>query len=415
MPFSVADLARAKAFRISPKDTNYFVILFDQVSDRIDNIFVIEVFKPGGATPPNEHPSAHEFFHVLHGQGVARCAGKSVPLKKGDSLLLHPGSEHVVENTGAGKLYTLTVMTPNEGFAELIRGGEPVALDAEDIRILQGLQAMDGSPNLVASDEALQPLGSSERNRWMVSEASADLVRPAVRPRPITVRARSKQVTFDLARTAVLVVDMQNDFCHPNGWLAHLGVDIAPTRRPIVPLQRLLPALRACDVPVIWVNWGNRPDRLNLSPSLLHVYKPSGTGVGLGDALPGSNAKVLERGSWSAAIVDELAVAPSDIQVAKYRMSGFQDTELDSILRNLGVTTLMFAGVNADQCVLCTLQDANFRGYDCLLLEDCTATTSPDYCMAATIYNVNQCFGFVVRSDAMAAALAQRASEGEPS
>ena len=157
---------------------------------------------------------------------------------------------------------------------------------------------------------------------------------------------------------------------------------------------------------MIWVNWGNRPDRLNLSPALLHVYKPSGRGVGLGDALPGSGAKVLERGSWSAAVVDELAPDPSDIQVAKYRMSGFQDTELDSILRNLGVTTILFAGVNVDQCVLCTLQDANFRGYDCLLLEDCSATTSPDYCLAATLYNVRQCFGFVVRSEAIVAELA---------
>ena len=139
MPFSVAGLTTAKAFRISPKDTNYFVMLFDQRTDGIDNIFVIEIFKPGGATPPNEHASAHEFFHVLHGEGVARCDGKAVPIKKGDSLLLHPGSEHVIENTGAGKLYTLTVMTPNEGFSELIRGGEPVTLDAEDIRILGGL------------------------------------------------------------------------------------------------------------------------------------------------------------------------------------------------------------------------------------------------------------------------------------
>jgi len=201
---------------------------------------------------------------------------------------------------------------------------------------------------------------------------------------------------------------MQNDFCHPDGWLAHFGVDVAPVRAPIVPLQLLLPALRSHDVPVIWVNWGNRPDKLNLSPALLHVYKPSGAGVGLGDTLPGSGAKVLERGSWSAAIVDELVAAPSDIHVAKYRMSGFQDTELDSILRNLGVTTLMFAGINADQCVLCTLQDANFRGYDCLLLEDCAATTSPDYCLAATIYNVRQCFGFVVRSESIAAELAGR-------
>ena len=138
MPFSVAQLAGAKAFRISPKDTNYFVMLFDQQTDRIDNVFVIEIFRPGGATPPNEHASAHEFFHVLHGEGVARCDGRTLPIKKGDSLLLHPGSEHVIENTGPGKLYTLTVMTPNEGFAELIRGGEPVQLDSEDIRVLQG-------------------------------------------------------------------------------------------------------------------------------------------------------------------------------------------------------------------------------------------------------------------------------------
>jgi nicotinamidase-related amidase len=79
-------------------------------------------------------------------------------------------------------------------------------------------------------------------------------------------------------------------------------------------------------------------------------------------------------------------------------MSGFHDTLLDSILRNLNVTTLLFAGVNADQCVLCTLQDANFRGYDCLLLEDCSATTSPAFCMEATLYNVRQCFGFVCQS-----------------
>jgi mannose-6-phosphate isomerase-like protein (cupin superfamily) len=139
MSFSVAELTRAKAFRISPKDTNYFAVLFDQVTDRIGNIFVIEIFKPGGATPPNEHASAHEFFHVLHGVGVARYDGKTLPIKKGDSLLLHPGSEHFIENTGTGKLYALTVMAPNEGFSELIRNGEPVELDAEDIRALQGL------------------------------------------------------------------------------------------------------------------------------------------------------------------------------------------------------------------------------------------------------------------------------------
>jgi nicotinamidase-related amidase len=194
---------------------------------------------------------------------------------------------------------------------------------------------------------------------------------------------------------------MQNDFCSPKGWLANIGVDVTPARMPIGPLNALLPALRIARVPVLWVKWGNRPDKLNLSPSLLHVYKPTGVGIGLGDKLPGRNAPVLEEGSWAAEIVDGLQVDPKDIHVAKYRMSGFWDTPLDSILRNLGVTTLLFAGVNADQCVLCTLQDANFLGYDCVLVSDCTATTSPGFCWEATLYNVKQCFGFVAVSSAI--------------
>src|ERR1700723_1333852 len=266
---------------------------------------------------------------------------------------------------------------------------------------------MDARSQPGQDNERLRPLGPSDRNRWMVSEATADLVRRPVPPRPLAVPAANKQITFDLAHTAIIIVDMQNDFCHPYGWLAHIGVDVAPARRPIAPLSRLLPVLRRKSVPVIWLNWGNRPDRLNLSPALLHVYNPTGTGVGLGDPLPKNGARVLELGSWAAAIVDELVVEPGDVHVAKYRMSGFQDTMLDSILRNLGVTTILFAGVNADQCVLCTLQNANFLGYDCLLIEDCTATTSPDYCMAATLYNVQQCFGFVVQSDVITSALAQ--------
>jgi nicotinamidase-related amidase len=243
-------------------------------------------------------------------------------------------------------------------------------------------------------------LGSSQRNQWRVCDEAVDLRRAPPEPRPLSIAATPQRLTLDLARTAMLVIDMQNDFCHPEGWLGHIGVDVAPARAPIPALAALLPALRRQDVPVIWLNWGNRPDRLNLSPSLLHVYKPTGSGTGLGDPLPGSGAAVLQRGSWSAAVVDELVQEAADIRVAKYRMSGFWDTELDSILRNLGVTTLLFAGVNVDQCVLCTLQDANFLGYDCVLLEDCSGTTSPDYCFAATLYNVRQCFGFVATSEA---------------
>ena len=241
-------------------------------------------------------------------------------------------------------------------------------------------------------------LGSSEKNQWRVSPEIVDTLRPSRRARAITLETGERSIIINMNRTAVIVVDMQNDFCHPDGWLGHIGVDVTPARAPIAPLQHLLPVLRQAGVPVIWLNWGNRADKLNLSPALLHVYNPHGNGIGLGDPLPQSGAPVLQAGSWAAAVVDELTPEHNDIMVNKYRMSGFQDTELDSILRNLDVTTLLFAGVNVDQCVLCTLQDANFRGYDCLLLDDCSATTSPDYCHDATRYNVQQCFGFVVSS-----------------
>jgi nicotinamidase-related amidase len=87
--------------------------------------------------------------------------------------------------------------------------------------------------------------------------------------------------------------------------------------------------------------------------------------------------------------------------VTKHRFSGFWDTDLDAILRNLGVRTLFIGGVNLDQCVMTTLEDATFLGYDVILVEDCAATTSPPYCIQAALYNIKLLFGFVTRSEAV--------------
>ncbi|NBD23830.1 cysteine hydrolase family protein [Paenibacillus glycinis] len=224
----------------------------------------------------------------------------------------------------------------------------------------------------------------------------------------ITFAAQPQRLTLDLGRTAIVVVDMQNDFCSPGGWLASIGVDTAPLLAPVEPLNRLLPALRAADVPVVWLNWGNRPDRLNLPPSVLHVYNPDGTGVGIGDPLPGNGSRVLEKDSWGAALVDGLVPEPGDIRVDKYRMSGFWDTPLDGILRNMDIRTLLFAGVNLDQCVMHTLQDAGCLGYDVILMADCCATSSPAYCAEGAIYNIKQCYGFVAESAELATAVEVR-------
>jgi ureidoacrylate peracid hydrolase len=248
------------------------------------------------------------------------------------------------------------------------------------------------------SDRSPYPLGFSANRRWLASPALIDMAVPGPPPRPMTLPSEPQLVTIDLVRTVLVVIDMQNDFCSAGGWVDHLGADYRPDRAPIAPLARLLPALRTAGVKVIWVNWGNRPDLANMAPNQLHLYKPTGTGIGLGDPLPESGARVLEKDSWAAAVVDELAIEPVDIRVDKYRISGFWDTPLDSILRNLGTRTILFAGVNTDQCVMCTLTDANFLGYGCVLLEDCCATTSPAFCSEATLWNVKKCFGFVSRS-----------------
>jgi len=254
------------------------------------------------------------------------------------------------------------------------------------------------------------PLGCGSQYLWHASSGAVDMSMPAPQPVAVTIRCAPQDVTVDLRRTAIIVIDMQNDFCAKGGWVDHLGVDYSPDRAPIAPLQRLLPALRKAGVPVIWVNWGNRPDLANMPPNQIHLYKPHGTGIGLGDPLPNSGARVLEKDSWAAAVVDELKQEPQDIKVDKYRISGFWDTPLDSILRNLGTKSILFAGVNTDQCVLHSLTDANFLGYGCILVDDCCATTSPGYCTEATIWNVKKCFGFVTGSEAVVHSLSSVAA-----
>ena len=124
--------------RISPGDTNKFVMMVDPVADKIPFVSVVEIFETGGKTPPHHHRAAHEMFYVLSGSGRAHCGGRTYEMAKGDTLVLPPGMEHVVENTGPEKLYCLTVMVPNEGFAEMVRKGATMVLDDEDRTVITG-------------------------------------------------------------------------------------------------------------------------------------------------------------------------------------------------------------------------------------------------------------------------------------
>jgi mannose-6-phosphate isomerase-like protein (cupin superfamily) len=126
-----------RAFRISKDDTNYFACLADPVGEGVDFTILVEIDEPGGATPPNTHRAAYEFFYILEGTGRGKAGGVEVDLAPGSSLLVPPGTEHIVENTGSGKLYALCVMVPNEEFAEMIHGGETVALSDTDRAVLK--------------------------------------------------------------------------------------------------------------------------------------------------------------------------------------------------------------------------------------------------------------------------------------
>jgi mannose-6-phosphate isomerase-like protein (cupin superfamily) len=123
-------------YRITRTDTNKFVLLVNPFSDKTDFIQVIEVFDVGGFTPVNQHGIAYEVFHVLRGEGQAQTSKGTVSIRAGSTVVLAPGTTHAVKNTGQSRLYCLTTMVPNEGFAELICAGVPDSLDAEDFAAL---------------------------------------------------------------------------------------------------------------------------------------------------------------------------------------------------------------------------------------------------------------------------------------
>lgn len=251
-------------------------------------------------------------------------------------------------------------------------------------------------------------LGATDRNAYVVSDRAVDLRRPARASRTVNLEALSQNIIFDVHRAAFIVVDMQNDFCASDGWIASMGIDVSPAQALTLPINQAADAFRARSAPVIWLNWGVRPDRLNLSPGTLHPFNPNGKAPGLAGDIENAHGayRLLEAEGWGAEIIDGLNQAPGDIHVRKHRISGFWDTPLDAILRNLDITTVFFAGVNADHCVLGTLMDANFSGYDTILIEDCVATTSPDICMQATLQNVRFCFGFTSTSRQLVSAMA---------
>ena len=249
--------------------------------------------------------------------------------------------------------------------------------------------------------------GPSPHNAWALTDQCLSLVRKVKTPVTVRFDAQPQALEIDLARRALIVVDMQNDFCHPAGWFGQKGVSVKPMRKPIPVIAKLLEAWRPAGGTVIWLNWGVRPDRLNLSPTVQFKGKRTPDGVGYAERSPQDHGLAVVPGQWGAQVIDELPLAPQDILVFKHRLSGFWDNELDSILRQQGITTLLFAGVNTDRCVFSSLQDAGFLGYDCVLLSDACSTPSPAYVTKAVHFIVKQLHGFVATTSTLLPALAE--------
>jgi biuret amidohydrolase len=189
-----------------------------------------------------------------------------------------------------------------------------------------------------------------------------------------TIPCEPYPLVLDPPRAALLIIDMQRDFLEPGGFGAALGNDVSLLRRAIVPTGRVLAAARQAGLLVIHTREGHRPDLSDLPPAKKARGKLK---TGIGDA--GPMGRILVQGERGHDIIPELAPIAGEPVVDKPGKGAFHATDLDSILRNRGITQLIVCGVTTEVCVHTTVREANDRGYECLVLEDCVGSYFPEF------------------------------------
>ena len=231
--------------------------------------------------------------------------------------------------------------------------------------------------------------------------------------RPVKIEAKPAPIVVDLAETAVLVVDMQNDFGSEGGLFHRAGIDISMIQDAVTPTAATLRAARSAGLKVVYLKMAFYPDMSDAggpeSPNRVrHLMLGAGQSV---RSPTGSASRLLIRDTWNTDIVPQLAPQVGDTIIYKHRFSGFYETDLDATLKSLGARYLIVTGCTTSVCVESTIRDAMFRDYACVLLADCTAEpighdlTRSNH--AASLLVIQTLFGWVSESAAFIQAVEQ--------
>lgn len=190
----------------------------------------------------------------------------------------------------------------------------------------------------------------------------------------ITVPSSPRHFTFEVRQAALLVIDMQNDFCATGGYMDHAGADLAKMRKPIPAIRRVLDQARKIGMHVIFTREGHRPGLETAPPSFMERTEFAGHKIGTRGPL----GRLLVRGEKGHEIIDELAPLAEETVVDKPGKGAFYATDLETILRQRGITHLLFTGVTTNCCVESTVREANDRGFRNLVIRDCVAAVTDE-------------------------------------